>query len=48
MDIFDEEREIISFFQSLEYKEVAFFPFTNDKSEAIFLSIHSEELWEWR
>lgn len=46
MDIFDEEREIISFFQSLEYKEVAFFPFTDDKSEAIFLSIHSEELWE--
>lgn len=45
MDIFDDEKEIISFFQSFECCEVAFLPSYEKEAESIFRSVHSAEQW---
>lgn len=45
MDIFDNEKKIIEYFQSMvSTSEVALFP-QNDEMEQVFLSIYDEELW---
>lgn len=45
MDLFDNEKEIISFSQSVQTEEVALIPSGDQQAEKLFLSITKEALW---